>query len=73
MEHLLLEEGKMGFGMSLASNKEYFLNNKTAFIADKSTRGFLLIPATAYVNGFDRVVEFANRDEAVSWFSNYLN
>ncbi len=63
----MTDEERLDFGEQLAQHKNKFIENRTVFLTRKERSGFSLILSSAYVNGFNRVVEFGNKEEALLW------
>lgn len=63
------DDERLEFGEQLAENSQYFQNNQTAFVTRKDRSKFSIVLSSAYVNGFNRLVEFGNKREALQWLN----
>lgn len=60
-------EQQLEYGNSLAANRQFFGNNKTAIIATRGNNPHPVILAGAYADGFDKFCEFDNEKDAIAW------
>ena len=66
----LTNEENIIFGNYLGSNNDYFQHSKVA-IVDEANQQLITI-SNAYLGGIDRIVQFREIGEAISWLKGHF-